>query len=83
MSKMVKVEWLDSVGRTGWRNRQVILDDSPYEDLLHESVGFLVHEDEHSITLTHSRSAAKSALDSVDDVIRIPKVAITKRREVR
>lgn len=83
MPKVVNVEWVDSIGISGWRSLKSIVDDSPYEDLLHESVGFLVHEDEHSITLTCSRSADKSSLGQVDSAIRIPKVSIKKRRVIR
>lgn len=76
-SDILWVEWVDAVSCAGWTD----IEDYQGRNLdLCESVGFLVHEDEQSLTLAAARSA-----EQVNATIAIPKACVlrTKRMTAR
>lgn len=72
--KVEWIQWLDSQGGGGWQSPADIR-----RCLTIESIGYLVGEDEHSVTLTTSVAQDSAA---VIDPITIPKCAIVERQEV-
>jgi hypothetical protein len=70
--KLVKVQWLDSASSYGWVN----LSDIKEEDLVVNSIGYLVHETDKSITLSCHIGAT-----CVDAPMCIPRIAIIKMEE--
>ena len=70
---VVYLEWLDSCTNYGWRN--------PEEGHLSKirSIGFLVKEDKHSLTITTSASLNGQAVDQIT----IPKVVVSKRKKIK
>lgn len=71
---LVWIDWLDSTGGGGWRS----IEGLGRAMLECRSVGFLVHEDDESVTV----SASLASLGNADEPIRIPKVSITGRWEI-
>lgn len=77
------VEWIDSLGRSGWRHESDLLEWCEAEMLLCKSIGFIFHEDDTSLTLVLStHTSAVGAGTQVGDCVRIPKVAIKKRKRI-
>lgn len=72
--KIEWIRWLDSDRGGGWQSPEDI---SRCLDI--ESIGYLVGEDECSVTLTTSVDQANG---NVIDPITIPKCAITDRQEI-
>lgn len=75
-SKIVRVTWVDSCADFGWRKLASVTPDQ-YSTI--ESVGWLVRDDERSITITTSVSSVESCMDPLV----IPKVAIKKMKGLR
>ena len=69
------VQWLDSMGTAGWTEFEAA-------DMRCESVGFVVHEDDDSLSLSASYSHGATSR-KWNDIIQIPKRAITRRRAVK
>ena len=67
------VEWVDSVHYNGW----TAMEELPIHDLNCRSVGWLIAEDEESITII-AHDGGKNAMGDMT----IPKVAITGRWEI-
>lgn len=72
--KVEWIQWLDSHGGGGWQSPEDI-----QRSLTIESIGYLVGEDEHAVTLT--TSVAQGSGDVLDPIT-IPKCAIMQRQEV-
>ena len=70
----VWVKWVDSFGGCGWT-----APDCVERTLICESIGFLVVEDEHAITITTSIHTGSG---QVMDPLTIPKAAILEQREI-
>ena len=74
--KIVYVEWIDSSSNHGWCDAG----DAAVHDLRCVSIGFLIAENDASITVAASQCVPTG---SVDAPITIPLVAITNLYEVR
>lgn len=75
---MIWIRWIDSTHTSGWKPRY----DCPpasLEDMMCESVGFLVHDTPHSLALIQSKTGSDDH-DEIDAIMEIPKVAIQKVR---
>ena len=83
--KRVEVEWLDSLGDSSWRSRESVEQGATYDALVHTTVGYLVCESDHSITLAMGRSLEDkdSRLELLHDTMQIPRVAILDVRPLR
>lgn len=78
---MVWIRWIDSTHTSGWKPRY----DAPaatLEDMLCESVGFLIHDTEHSIGIIQSKTGLDDH-DEIDAIMEIPKVAIQKMKYLK
>lgn len=73
-SRPVWVEWVDSKGTEGWC-RPMHVDTGRLECI---TLGFLVGEDDDAVQV----SASISATGNADDIITIPRLAITKLQDV-
>ena len=76
---IVQIEWVDSmVSGEGWAPvKDHLLD---VDDMRHLSCGYLIHEDEAKVLLSHSQSARLDDDWHVVGVVAIPQVAITNRK---
>ena len=73
------IHWLDSTGWNRWQDVDDFLKtEIPDDNMTCESIGWIIHEDDDSISIAGSRTAH----DQIDGVIRIPKVAIVGVWEV-
>jgi len=68
--KKIYIEWIDSAGYSGW------VDDCDFSPLLIKSFGFLLNEDDTSITI----ASHVAENDTYYAPMTIPKVAIIKRK---
>lgn len=76
MMKLLHVEWLDAASTDGcWMD----INDVPTRSLRTWTIGFVVNEDDDTITLAQSRNIN----DSIQATITIPKGMIVKRRILR
>ena len=67
------VHWLDSTGWNRWQDAADFVEtEIPNDNMTCESIGWIIHEDDDSISIAGSRTAH----DQIDGVIRIPKAAI-------
>lgn len=71
--KIMRIDWLDSMNRAGWHEAE------EHKNLLHHSVGFVVEENKHRITIT---SCAQTNGESVRSAITIPKGCIVKMKVI-
>lgn len=71
--KVIEVDWIDSTGFSGWQP----VDRAGYSAGEMKSIGFLIHEDKKSITIS-----ASMGIGLCDSPISIPKCAILKRRTI-
>lgn len=71
------VEWIDSASHSTWRN----VEDSKVNRLSIYTIAFVVHEDDESITMSHSIHEVEDG-DNVMDPVTIPKAAILSRYKV-
>jgi len=72
--KIVEIKWIDAIGDGGW---------CPYDchgnkNMVIHSIGWLVSEDEQSVTV----SCHLSGLGNCDNPMRIPRVAILEYYEI-
>lgn len=76
--KIIMVKWMDASGADGWvRASKLIEDDNRLAEI--ETIGYLVHEDKQSITLTMAKDLSNSNCGAY---MCIPKVCITKRKTI-
>jgi hypothetical protein len=78
---VVLIEWVDSCSSSGWRR----MSDIPagwFCASRCETVGFLIDENDDSVTLALSRGVCETTSDFTETMT-IPKVAITRRRQLR
>lgn len=82
--KYVYVEWLDSMSVSGWLAPRDIEEACGNGALQCETLGFLVNENDHSVTVSASISLCDDGetINSASDPITIPWCAITNIREV-
>ena len=73
------VEWVDSTGFSGWHK---IEDVRVLAALNCRSIGFVVHENDHSVYLSGSLDGQEGTSLRVMDALAIPKVSITSRRQI-
>ena len=75
--KIYRIDWLDSCHGSGWVK---VENYQPSETLMVSSIGYLIHEDEVSITIVSSYTHATGEIHTAQE---IPKCAIVKRKRVR
>jgi hypothetical protein len=76
------VEWLDSCSwHEGWKPRKTYAAWAKPDVLRHEAIGFLVAEDDASVTLALSKACGGDEAN-VLQAITIPKAAIVRRKLV-
>ena len=76
---IIEVEWLDSAGGHNWRNIETDLADPDKYKAMHcRSAGYLIHEDEDTITMGNSLGGTRT----VDCTVTILKMCVTTRREL-
>lgn len=73
-AKRIWIKWLDSVGPERYWNH---LDDWDHKPSKITTVGWLVHEDKKSVTISSSVSSSGCQ----GGTLTIPKFAITKRKD--
>jgi len=74
--QIIEIEWLDSCHLFGWTKDNL---DFEQKDLEHNTVGYFLKETEYSISVVQSRKhEVKEKGTSIDALMEIPKVAITK-----
>jgi hypothetical protein len=78
--KLVKVKWVDSRCRSGWRSLDELVREVNEDKMTHESVGWLVVETDKFIVLAPNRYLGKSM--DVCDCMQIPKSALLKKPQV-
>lgn len=79
--KIVYLLWLDSQHFSGWRYSKDIGFD--YEEMLHETVGFLYHETDYSYAIIQSKSKVlDDDTGQIDSLMEIPKVAVIEFKEL-
>lgn len=77
--KVLKVEWIDSNGGAGWE----FLEDFKDEPVYVTTYGFLIKEQEHSISIAQNYTPKTvQAREQIDNTITIPKCSITSIYEV-
>lgn len=82
--KRVEVEWVDSCFEAGWRSSREAIRGSEAPLDVHYSCGYLVHQDDASVTVALSYRPKSDGLDElVGDTIRIPYCSVLKIRNVR
>jgi hypothetical protein len=76
--QIIEIDWLDSCHLAGWTRDEF---DWDLKDLEHKTVGYFIKETKYSIAVIQSRKAeVKEKGTSVDALMEIPKVAVTKIR---
>jgi len=73
---LVKVDWIDSETHMGWESAAEFMDKLNTVT----TVGYLVYENEEQITIASSYDPEAEHYNSV---IRIPKVCVTNREEIK
>ena len=59
--RIVEVEWLDSQSWSGWHpHAQVVHEHSDESDKMCRSVGYLIVDDEHGVTLAQSQTGPRA-----------------------
>jgi len=78
---LVYLEWVDSQGCTpSWQH---ISDYTP-ELPIHKSIGWIIHEDTKSVSITGNiADETETSYYQANGIMTIPKVAITDRRELK
>ena len=77
---LVEVEWVDSMGYSGWSPRDArIVDMEKVEDLDHITSGYLLKRSSKYIAVAQS----VGRLGSVDNCIQIPRCAVRKVTVIR
>ena len=81
--QIIEVEWIDSCHVFGWsKDSDYVFSD---DDLVHNTIGYLLKETNYSIAMVQSRISkpSKTARNSVDALMEIPKCAIRKLRQLK
>lgn len=80
MSKLIKITWVDShsPSQYPWVNRDQI----DHGLLKIKSVGWVIYEDNHTITIAGQLDSVNSDEGQVANVISIPKCSILKRKSL-
>ncbi len=77
--RLVWIKWVDSSSWAGWRDREkFIKEELLKDDLVCESVGWVIHEDRETVTIVKDRASC----GSISDVMRIPRKAILEIQEI-
>lgn len=76
ISKAVKITWVDSCHSFGWQKPER----QSKEQMKQHSVGFIVHEDKETLTLS---SCVQETGDNCRCPVTIPKVAILNRKTIK
>lgn len=71
------IEWVDSMGGSGWEPLEEM---STYKPMAIKTAGFVVAEGEDFVTVLQSYDERDKGRPHADNVISIPKVAITSMR---
>lgn len=79
MMKLYYIEWIDSTTHSGWRN----IDSIGNEELTCKSIGWIVNENDESITLSSSvDSLIDEKIQHCVDAMTIPRIAIVLMQEI-
>ena len=74
--QIIEIEWLDSGALSGWTKDEL---DFKKKDLEYNTVGYFLKETDYSISVIQSRKhAVVEQGTSINALMEIPKVAITK-----
>jgi hypothetical protein len=77
--QIIFIRWIDATGADGWvRASKLIEDENKLAEI--ETIGYLVHEDKQSITLTMAKDISNGNCGAY---MSIPKVCITKRKLIK
>ena len=80
----VEVEWVDSQGRSGWRDHKEVLREARQDSMLCHTVGYVLEETPAYVLLCASHTAHSATEDvSVGDSIQIPREAIRALHRLR
>jgi len=74
-NKAIKIKWVDSCYSNGWARLDAEYDK---EDIVVHTVGFVIDEDEETVTISSSVSGGKFC----HSPLTIPKVAILNKKSV-
>lgn len=79
------IVWLDSVNHNSgqWASLDWFRNAMTVEGLTHQSVGWVIHEDDVSVAICADRSVEDPDDRNVARVMQIPKAAIVKRRRLK
>ncbi len=82
--RLVKVQWIDSHTYVGWRDREFLIKEAQQEELLCESIGYLLYEGEDHIVLAPNLSYENDGKwGSASNVFLIPNVSIKKMEDLK
>jgi len=76
--KIVYIEWTDAETSSGWKSRDEVDDDKESESTVCTSVGFLIHQNQHTITICSGYHD-----DEYSEVTKIPKGMVREMTEVQ
>ncbi len=79
LPKLVEIEWIDSSTGAGW----ISTEDINVEPVQCVTVGFIIRETKTAVMVAASLGIWSGVVDQACDPITIPKVAITKRRNLK
>jgi len=83
-SALVLIEWIDAgtVGSSEWLSKEEVIADCTDDKFINRSVGWVVHEDKLLLILSATTHTGFEESVSYDQVTRIPKSLIKRRRKV-
>lgn len=73
---LVQITWIDAIGGDGWTTEKELLEQRP---VIHNSVGYVVMEDDDKVTITMSYDKDRESLGAW---LCIPKKYIVEMREL-
>jgi hypothetical protein len=76
--KIVYIRWMDADTTTGWKSKDEVEEDKDSESTICTSVGFLIHQNQHTITICSGYHE-----DEYSEVTKIPKGMVREMTEVQ
>lgn len=82
--KRVEVQWVDTLGSSGWEKVEQKLADMVPSALVHRSLGWVLRDDEAGLVIASSLNESESGpwKDNVADATFIPRQAVVKIEEL-
>lgn len=83
--KKVHLEWIDSKSWSGWHGYEAALEWAESDGLKCETVAYLVFEDDVRVAIAPNLFLGEDGktVESLGDIMCIPKIAIQKRRYLK